>query len=122
VVLAEDSLATREVLRVLLEEQGFRVRLAADGEEALARLRERLPDVLVSDVNMPRRDGLSLTRAVRADPAMAGLPVVLLTSQDDDATRAAGARAGADAHLVKSRFGAEVLAATLARIGLGAPR
>lgn len=122
VVLAEDSLATREVLRVLLEEQGFRVRLAADGEEALARLRERAPDVLVTDVNMPRRDGLSLTRAVRADPALAGLPVILLTSQDDDATRAAGAQAGADAHLVKSRFGAAVLAETLARIGLGPPR
>jgi two-component system, chemotaxis family, sensor kinase CheA len=122
VVLAEDSLATREVLRVLLEEQGFRVRLAADGEEALARLREQAPDVLVTDVNMPRRDGLALTRAVRADPALAGLPVILLTSQDDEATRAAGAQAGADAHLVKSRFGAEVLAATLARIGLGSPR
>jgi len=122
VVLAEDSLATREVLRVLLEEQGFRVRLAADGEEALARVRERAPDVLVTDVNMPRRDGLALTRAVRADPALAGLPVILLTSQDDEATRAAGALAGADAHLVKSRFGAEVLAATLARIGLGPAR
>lgn len=122
VVLAEDSLATREVLRVLLEEQGFRVRLAADGEEALARLREQRPDVLVTDLNMPRRDGLALTRAVRADPALAGLPVVLLTSQDDEPTRTAGALAGADAYLVKSRFGAEVLSATLARIGLGARR
>lgn len=119
VVLAEDSLATREVLRVLLEEQGFVVRLAADGEEALARIRERLPDVVVTDVNMPRRDGLSLTRAIRADPALARLPVILLTSQDDEPSRAAGASAGADAYLVKSRFGADVLAATLARIGLG---
>ncbi len=119
VVLAEDSLATREVLRVLLEEQGFVVRLAADGEEALARIRERLPDVVVTDVNMPRRDGLSLTRAIRADPAMARLPVILLTSQDDQSSRTAGASAGADAYLVKSRFGAAVLATTLARIGVG---
>jgi two-component system, chemotaxis family, sensor kinase CheA len=119
VVLAEDSLATREVLRVLLEEQGFVVRLAADGEEALARIRERLPDVVVTDVNMPRRDGLSLARAIRADPAMARLPVILLTSQDDEPARAAGASAGADAYLVKSRFDAGVLAATLARIGVG---
>lgn len=122
VVLAEDSLATREVLRVLLEEQGFRVRLAADGEEALARIRERRPDVLVTDVNMPRRDGLALTRAIRADRATAGLPVILLTSQDDEAARAAGALAGADAYLVKSRFGAGVLAETLARIGVGPGR
>jgi two-component system chemotaxis sensor kinase CheA len=120
VVLAEDSLATREVLRVLLEQQGFRVRLAADGEEALQRIGERLPDVVVSDVNMPRRDGLSLARELRKRAASARLPIVLLTSQDDDATRAAGASAGADAYLLKSRFNAGVLLDTLARIGVRA--
>jgi CheY-like chemotaxis protein len=120
VVLAEDSLATREVLRVLLEEQGFRVRLAADGEEALARIGESLPDVLVSDVNMPRRDGLSLARALRARRETERLPIVLLTSQDDDAARAAGAAAGADAYLVKSQFNAAVLSETLARLGVRA--
>ena len=118
VVLAEDSLATREVLRVLLEEQGFRVRLAADGEEALQRIAERLPDVLVSDVNMPRRDGIALTRAVRAGAATARLPVVLLTSQDDEAVRRAGAEAGADAYLLKSRFNADLLAETLGKLGV----
>lgn len=121
VVLAEDSLATREVLRVLLEEQGFRVRLAGDGEEALERIAEAIPDVLVSDVNMPRRDGLSLARALRARRDTERLPIVLLTSQDDPATRAAGAAAGADAYLVKSQFTADVLAATLARLGVSAP-
>lgn len=120
VVLAEDSLATREVLRVLLEQQGFRVRLAADGEEALQRIGERLPDVVVSDVNMPRRDGLSLARELRRRTASARLPIVLLTSQDDDATRAAGASAGADAYLLKSKFNAGVLLETLARIGVRA--
>jgi two-component system chemotaxis sensor kinase CheA len=118
VVLAEDSLATREVLRVLLEEQGFRVRVAADGDEALQRIVERAPDVLVSDVNMPRRDGLSLARALRARAETERLPIVLLTSQDDEATRAAGAAAGADAYLLKSRFNAGVLQEALARIGL----
>jgi two-component system chemotaxis sensor kinase CheA len=108
------------VLRLLREEQGFRVRVAADGEEALERVRERAPDVLVSGVNMPRRDGLSLTRALRGHPATQRLPIVLLTSQDDDAARAAGAAAGADAYLVKAGFNASVLAETLARIGVGA--
>lgn len=118
VVLAEDSLTTREVLRVLLEQQGFRVRVAADGEEALERIGERLPDVLVSDVNMPRRDGLSLARELRSRRASASLPIVLLTSKDDDAARAAGASAGADAYLIKSKFNAGVLLETLARIGV----
>jgi len=121
VVLAEDSLATREVLRVLLEEQGFRVRLAGDGDEALARVAERLPDVVVTDVNMPRRDGLALARALRQRPESARLPIVLLTSRDDDASREAGADAGADAYLVKSRFNAGVLRDTLARLGVSAP-
>ncbi len=118
VVLAEDSLATREVLRVLLEQQGFRVRLAADGDEALARIRERVPDVLVTDINMPRRDGLALTRELRAGDGTARLPVILLTSQDDHATRAAGAAAGADAYLLKSRFDAAMLNETLSRLGV----
>ncbi len=120
VLLAEDSLATREVLRVLLEEQGFKVRVAADGEEALERISERAPDVLVSDINMPRRDGLSLTRLLRGRPSTERLPIVLLTSQDDDAMRGAGAAAGADAYLVKSRFNADVLEETLARLGVRA--
>ncbi len=122
VVLAEDSPATREVLRVLLEQQGFRVRSAADGEEALACIRERLPDVLVADVAMPRRDGLALTRAVRAGVGTARLPVILLTSRDDAGTRAAGAAAGADAYLIKSRFDAGTLHETLARLGVRKPR
>jgi two-component system, chemotaxis family, sensor kinase CheA len=121
IVLAEDSLATREVLRVLLEEEGFRVRPAGDGEEALSRIAESIPDVLVSDVNMPRRDGLSLTRALRARKGTERLPIVLLTSQDDAATRAAGAEAGADAYLLKSQFNASVLAETLARLGVLKP-
>ena len=118
VLLAEDSLATREVLRVLLEEQGFRVRVAADGEEALARVAEELPDVLVTDINMPRRDGLSLTRQLRAEARTNRLPVILLTSIDDPVTQASGAAAGADAYLLKSRFNAGVLRETLARIGV----
>ena len=118
VVLAEDSLATREVLRVLLEEQGFRVRLAGDGEEALVRIGEGVPDVLVSDVNMPRRDGLSLTRALRERGETSRLPIVLLTSRDDPEARAAGAAAGADAYLLKSQFNAGVLQETLARLGV----
>jgi two-component system chemotaxis sensor kinase CheA len=121
VVLAEDSLATREVLRVLLEEQGFRVRLAGDGEEAMQRIQEAVPDVLVSDVNMPRHDGLWLTRSLRARQATERLPIVLLTSQDDPTARAAGAAAGADAYLLKSQFNADVLAETLARLGVHTP-
>ncbi len=118
VLLAEDSLATREVLRVLLEREGFEVRVAGDGEEAQARLRERLPDVLVSDFNMPVCDGPALARAVRAHPETAALPVILLTSRDDARSRAEGAAAGADAYLIKSQFNAQLLRQTLRKLGV----
>jgi chemotaxis protein histidine kinase CheA/CheY-like chemotaxis protein len=117
-LLAEDSLATREVLRVLLEREGYEVRVAGDGEEALARLSESVPDVVVSDFNMPRRDGLSLVRAIRASEKTKRLPVVLLTSKDDAASRSAGAAAGADAYLIKSEFNAAALKQTLRRLGV----
>ncbi|MGC4117125.1 MAG: response regulator [Myxococcales bacterium] len=120
-VLAEDSLATREVLRVLLQERGYTVRLAADGEEALRRVEEHLPDVVVTDINMPRCDGFALTRALRSRPETAHLPIILLTSQDDEASRVAGAAAGADAHLLKSNFNASVLEQTLSELGLRGP-
>ncbi len=120
VVLAEDSPATREVLRVLLEERGCRVRVAGDGEEALQKIRQKVPDVVVTDLNMPRRDGISLCKALRAAAETARLPVVLLTSQDDDASRASGAAAGADAYLIKSKFNEKVLRETLVRLGFEA--
>ncbi len=118
VLLAEDSLATREVLRVLLEREGFDVRVAGDGQEAQVRIAERLPDVLVSDFNMPVCDGPMLARAVRSHPESARLPVILLTSRDDARSRAEGAAAGADAYLIKSQFNAQLLRQTLRKLGV----
>jgi two-component system chemotaxis sensor kinase CheA len=118
VLLVEDSLTTREVLRVLLETHGCEVRVAGDGEEALRRIREGRPDLVLSDVNMPRKDGLTLTRELKADPATAALPVVLLTSQAEAAAQEAGLAAGAAAYLVKSRFSPALLRETLKRLGL----
>lgn len=113
VLLAEDSLATREVLRVLLEREGHEVRVAGDGMEAQERVAERVPDVVVTDLNMPRCDGLSLTRALRSRPASAKVPIIILTSQDDEKARAAAQAAGASAYLLKSRFNSGVLEHTL---------
>ncbi len=118
VLLAEDSLATREVLRVLLEQEGYLVRVAGDGVEALEAVQRERPDVVVSDFNMPRCDGPGLARALRASPATARLPVVLLSSQADAKSKAIGAASGADAYLVKAQFNAALLRATLRRLGV----
>jgi two-component system chemotaxis sensor kinase CheA len=104
VLLAEDSITSRTLLKNILELAGHRVEVAVDGAEALQRLREASFDVVVSDVEMPRLDGIGLTRAIRADPALAHLPVVLVTSLGSPDDRERGAEAGANAYLVKSSF------------------
>ena len=101
IIVADDSLTTRTAAKALLEIAGFQVLPAADGEEALALARDPGCDLVVTDVQMPRLDGLDLTRRLKADPALARLPVILVTSLDAPEDRAAGLKAGADGYLVK---------------------
>jgi chemotaxis protein histidine kinase CheA/CheY-like chemotaxis protein len=104
VLVADDSLTTRSLLRSVLESSGYKVRTAADGEEALRLLRNEAIDLLVSDVQMPRLDGIGLVERLRADPRIARLPVVLFSSGDSDDERRRGAACGADAYLTKGAF------------------
>jgi len=101
VVVADDSLTTRSAMKALLEIAGYAVLAAGDGEEALALLRESGAQLVVSDVQMPRLDGLGLARRVKADPGLRATPVILVTSLDAPEDRAAGLEAGADGYLVK---------------------
>jgi two-component system chemotaxis response regulator CheY len=92
----------RLILGQLLRQAGFEVADAGNGREGLERLGQMArPDVVLVDWNMPDMDGLGFVRAVRAEAAYAGLPVVLVTAEDD-AGRVADARAaGADDHIAK---------------------
>ncbi len=104
VLVADDSLTTRSLLRSVLESSGYKVRTAADGEEALRLLRSEPVDLLVSDVQMPRLDGIGLVERLREDPRIAALPVVLFSSADSEEDRRRGAGSGADAYLTKGAF------------------
>ena len=101
VLIADDSLTTRSAMKTVLELAGYSVLAAADGEEAWELLAMRPVELVVTDVQMPRLDGLALTRRIKADPALRRLPVVLVTSLDTPEDRLAGLEAGADAYLVK---------------------
>jgi two-component system chemotaxis sensor kinase CheA len=101
VLIADDSLTTRAAMKAVLELAGFAVVPAADGEEAFALIRDQGCEVVVSDVQMPRLDGLGLTRRLKADPRLRSVPVILITSLDAPEDRAAGLEAGADGYLVK---------------------
>jgi two-component system, chemotaxis family, sensor kinase CheA len=101
ILVADDALTTRFAMKSILEIAGYQVVTAADGEEALALL-ERTPcQLVVSDWQMPRLDGIGLTRRIRAHPTLAHTPIILCTSLDRPEERAAGLEAGADGYLIK---------------------
>ncbi|RMI27690.1 MAG: hybrid sensor histidine kinase/response regulator [Calditrichaeota bacterium] len=103
-LVAEDSITTRTLLKHILETAGYEVETAVDGAEALARLKEEHFDALVSDIEMPRMDGFELTAEVRRDARLRELPVVLVTSRSAPEDRERGVEVGADAYIVKSDF------------------
>lgn len=102
-----------EANRLLLEEHllglGYAVRQAADGIEALAAVEAREPDLVLLDIDMPRLDGLTLCRQLKADPVRRLIPIVLLTATLDRAMRLAGIEAGADDFLTKPFDSKELL-------------
>ena len=101
VLVADDDAMTRQVLATVLDLEEFEVVLAVDGDEAWAKLQEDRPDAVVLDQMMPGRSGIEVLSAIRADEAMAGLPVVLLTAAQAASLPADPVDAGADAHLEK---------------------
>jgi chemosensory pili system protein ChpA (sensor histidine kinase/response regulator) len=81
VLVVDDSLTVRRVTQRLLQREGYRVALAKDGLEALERLAEETPVVMLCDIEMPRMDGFDLMRNVRGDVRLASLPVIMITSR-----------------------------------------
>lgn len=104
VLLAEDSITSRMLLKTILESAGYAVETAVDGLEAFALLRAQPFDLLVSDVQMPRLDGFGLTARIRADKKLADLPVVLVTALAAREDRERGIDVGANAYIVKGSF------------------
>ncbi len=109
IVLADDNADMRAYVRELLTPY-YAVELAADGEQALAAARRERPDLILSDVMMPRLDGLGLLAAVRADQELHSVPVVLLSARAGEEARIDGLDAGADDYLIKPFSARELLA------------
>jgi two-component system response regulator MprA len=123
ILVVDDDAAVRESLRRALQLEGYEVELAADGAEALDRLKldGSAPDALVLDVSMPRLDGLEVCRRLRRGGS--AVPVLMLTARDEVADRVAGLDAGADDYVVKPFALEELLARlrALLRRSTGAP-
>ena len=101
VLVVDDSITVRRVTQRLLQREGYRVALAADGLQALERLQAERPAVVLSDIEMPRMDGFDLVRNIRADAALAGLPVIMITSRIAQKHRDHAAELGVSHYLGK---------------------
>ncbi len=113
ILVVDDSTTTRTLLRSILRSAGYAVEVATDGHDAWERLGELQVDLVVSDVDMPRMDGLELTARIRQHPHLERLPVILVTSLDSEQDRRRGVEAGADAYIVKGAFDQQHLLATI---------
>ena len=118
VLVADDNADMRDYLGRLLSESGYHVSTARDGQEALEAIRTDQPDLVVSDVMMPRLDGLGLVAALRTDSRTAAVPVLLLSARAGQEASIEGLQAGADDYLVKPFAAAELLARVRANIEL----
>jgi PAS domain S-box-containing protein len=116
ILLVEDNADMRDYVRRLLEQDGYRVELTADGQEALDRARQGSYDLILSDVMMPRLDGIQLLRAIRTDAKLKSTPVMLVSARAGEEFRTQGLNAGADDYLAKPFGARELLSRVAAQI------
>ncbi|CAN7179439.1 response regulator [Rhizobacter sp. LjRoot28] len=101
ILLVDDSKTELHFLSDLLTKRGYAVRTAEDGEDAMRRLEEDKPDLILMDVVMPGQNGFQLTRAITRDTRFADVPVIMCTSKNQETDRVWGMRQGARDYIVK---------------------
>lgn len=109
VLVVDDSLTVRELERKLLLSRGYQVSVAVDGMDGWNALRAETFDLLITDIDMPRMDGIELVTQVRQDPRLRSLPVMVVSYKDREEDRRRGLEAGADYYLAKASFHDEAL-------------
>ncbi|WP_280154515.1 response regulator [Piscinibacter sp. XHJ-5] len=101
ILLVDDSKTELHFLSDLLEKRGYTIRTAENGEEAMRRLAEETPDLILMDVVMPGQNGFQLTRAITRDPRFVNVPVIMCTSKNQETDKVWGMRQGARDYIVK---------------------
>ena len=119
IVVADDNADMRDYIRRLLEDADYRVETAVDGEEALLICKNDLPDLILSDVMMPRLNGFGLVAALRSDVNTAILPIILISARAGDDATLNGFQAGADDYLIKPFHASELVARVEGAVKLG---
>jgi len=110
ILVVDDSKTELHHIKGILGKRGYSVRTAENGEEALRRLDEEKPDLILMDVVMPGQNGFQLTRTITRDPRWSDVPVILCTSKNQETDKVWGMRQGAREYIVKPVAAAELLA------------
>ena len=110
VLVVDDSKTELLFLSTMLQKKGLEVRTAENGEEAMQRLSEQKPDLILMDVVMPGQNGFQLTRAISRDPLYADVPIIMCTSKNQETDRVWGMRQGARDYVTKPVDAAELQA------------
>jgi two-component system alkaline phosphatase synthesis response regulator PhoP len=116
ILVVDDDREVVRLMRAYLEQAGYEVLVAYDGETALHTLRRERPDLLLLDLMLPDRDGYDITRLVRADATLSALPIIMLTARVDDTDKIVGLEMGADDYVTKPYNPREVVARVRARL------
>jgi two-component system, chemotaxis family, sensor kinase CheA len=104
ILVVDDSFNTREIEKSILEAYGYVVVTAGDGEEALEKTRHALYDLIVTDIEMPKMDGFTLTETLRNDQKYGNVPIIIVTSREKEEDKKRGIRVGANAYIAKGAF------------------
>jgi two-component system chemotaxis sensor kinase CheA len=122
ILVADDSITSRTLEKSILEAHGYRVVVAVDGLEALEMLQSfrgqgtGMVDMVLADIEMPRMDGFSLLQAMKSDPALAAIPVIIMTSREAEADVRRGLDLGASAYIAKQTFDQQDLLGAIGRL------
>lgn len=116
ILVVDDDREVVRLMRAYLEQAGYEVLVAHDGESAVHTLRREQPDLLLLDLMLPGRDGLDITRLARSDPALAHIPIIMLTARIEDTDKIVGLEMGADDYVTKPYNPREVIARVRARL------
>ncbi len=121
ILVVDDSITVRELERQLLENRGYSVDVAVDGVDGWNAVRSASYDLVVSDIDMPRMDGIQLVQHIKDDARLRAIPVVIVSYKDREEDRIRGLDAGANFYLTKSSFHDQTFLTTVADL-IGEPR
>ena len=116
ILVVDDDKEVVRLMRAYLEQAGYEVLVAYDGETAIHNLRREKPDLLLLDLMLPDRDGWDITRLVRGDPTLAHTPIIMLSARVEDTDKIIGLEIGADDYVTKPYNPREVVARVRARL------